>query len=98
LSLCEACPLVNASALPGHRPKRYLGGMDNRQKVIVLHGFSPEEAVAAMRALKSALPQAADAAYAMSTDTNMDWKLKDLIEHVSKEHRLYKETAKPKQN
>jgi hypothetical protein len=61
------------------------------QKVIVLHGFTPEEAVAAMRALKAALPSAADAAFATSTETNLNWKLKDLVEHVAEEHRQYRE-------
>jgi hypothetical protein len=66
------------------------------QKVIVLHGFTPEEALVAMRALKAALPSAVDAAFATSTETNLGWKLKDLVEHVAEEHRQYRETAKPK--
>ena len=36
------------------------------QKIVVLHGFTPEESLAAMRALKAALP-AADAAFATTT-------------------------------
>jgi hypothetical protein len=61
------------------------------QKVVILHGFAPEEALAAMRALKSALPSAAGAAFATSTETNLGWKLKDLVEHVAEEHRQYRE-------
>jgi hypothetical protein len=68
----------------------------DEQKIVILHGFSQDEALAAMRALKGALPTASDAAFATSTETNLGWKLKDLFEHVSKEHRLYKETAKPR--
>jgi len=64
------------------------------QKVIVLHGFDPEEALAALRALKAALPSAVDAAFATTTETNLEWKLKDLLEHVSDEHRQYREMAK----
>ena len=64
------------------------------QKVVILHGFSPEEATAAMRALKAALPSASEAAFATSTATNLGWKLKDLVEHVSEEHRQYKEMAR----
>jgi hypothetical protein len=70
----------------------------DEQKIVILHGFSPEEALVAMRAIKGALPSAADAAFATSTETNMSWKLKDLFDHVSKEHRLYRETAKIKKN
>jgi hypothetical protein len=66
------------------------------QKVVVLHGFSPEEAVAAMRALKAALPSAAEAAFATSTETNLEWKLKDLVEHVTEEHRQYREMSRKK--
>jgi hypothetical protein len=64
--------------------------MENTQKIVVMHGFSSEEAVAAMRAIKAALPGAGDAAFAMSTPTNLEWKLKDLVEHVGEEHRQMK--------
>ena len=67
------------------------------QKIVVLHGFTPEEALAAMRALNSALPSAADAAFATSTETNLGWKLAELFEHVTKEHRHYKEMAASKE-
>jgi hypothetical protein len=64
------------------------------QKIILLHGFKPEEALAAMKALKAALPSAGDAAFATTTETNLGWKLGDLIEHISEEHRLYRELPK----
>jgi hypothetical protein len=60
------------------------------QKVIVMHGFTPEEALAAMRALKAALPSGGDAAFATTTETNIGWKVGELIEHVAEEHRRYK--------
>jgi hypothetical protein len=57
-------------------------------KVIVVHGFSQEETVALMRACKAALPTLApDMAFAMSTPTSLEWKLRDLVEHVGEEHR-----------
>ncbi|MGA2546853.1 MAG: DUF3783 domain-containing protein [Rectinemataceae bacterium] len=61
------------------------------QKIIVLHGFKPEEALAAMRALKAAIPSAGDAAFATTTETNLGWKVKELIEHVTEEHRRFRE-------
>lgn len=64
------------------------------QKIVVLHGFSPEEAIAAMRALKAAIPSAHEAAFATTTETNMGWKLADLLEHVAEEHRQYREMSK----
>jgi hypothetical protein len=70
----------------------------DEQKIVILHGFSPEEALAAMRAIKGAIPSVTDAAFATSTETNMNWKLKELLDHVSKEHRLYMDAAKAKKN
>jgi hypothetical protein len=64
------------------------------QKIVLLHGFKPEDALTAMRALKAALPSATDAAFATTTETNIGWKLGDLIDHISEEHRLFKETPK----
>ncbi len=61
----------------------------SEQKVVILHGFEPEEALAAMRALKSALSSAAEAAFATTTQTNLRWKVADLVDHISEEHRLY---------
>jgi hypothetical protein len=66
----------------------------SEQKIIILHGFEPEETLVAMRALKAALPSASEAAFATTTETNLEWKLKDLVEHVSEEHRQYREMAK----
>ncbi len=59
----------------------------SEQKVVVLHGFTPEEAFAAMRALKASLPAAASAAFATTTETNLGWKVSDLVEHIADEHR-----------
>ncbi len=64
-----------------------------KQKIIVLHGFTQDEAVQAMRAVKAALPPAADAAFAMSTPTNLEWRLADLIDHVAEEHRQFRESS-----
>jgi hypothetical protein len=64
------------------------------QKVVILHGFEPEEAVAAMRALKAAQPGAGGAAFATTTETNLRWKVGYLVEHVTEEHRAH--TGVPK--
>jgi hypothetical protein len=58
-----------------------------KTKVVLLSGFSDEEALLAMRAVKAAVPEGKDIAFAMTTETNLTWKLSDLIEHVSEEHR-----------
>jgi len=63
------------------------------QKIVLLHGFTREETVAAMKAVKAAVPGAADAAFATSTPTNLGWTLRDIVEHVSEEHRSFKAAA-----
>jgi hypothetical protein len=60
-------------------------------KVVLLSGFSDEEALQTMRAVKSAIPDGKEIAFAMTTETNLTWKLSDLIEHISEEHRYAKE-------
>lgn len=57
-------------------------------KVVVMHGFSQDEALIVMRAIKSALKVQNEVAFAMSTETNMAWKLSDLVEHVREEHEF----------
>jgi len=58
-------------------------------KLILFHGLSPAEAQAAMRAVKAALNAEAGIAFAMTTETNRQWKVDDLIEHVLEEHRSF---------
>ena len=67
------------------------GSMDG--KVVFMHGFSKEEALAAMRAGKAAVADPASIAFSMSTATNLGWKVSDLVNEVSREHR---EMSKPK--
>jgi hypothetical protein len=57
--------------------------------VILMHGLSQEEAVAVMRAVKAALGDPAKAAFAMTTETSLDWKVRDLIEHLAEEHAFH---------
>ncbi len=64
------------------------------QKIVILHGFEAEEAVAVMRAVKAALPAARDAAFATSTPHNLEWKLKELVEHVTEEHEAFLRTTR----
>ncbi|HPE89947.1 MAG TPA: DUF3783 domain-containing protein [Spirochaetia bacterium] len=57
-------------------------------KVVVMHGLSRDEAIAAMRAVKAALGATDGIAFATSTETNLGWKLGDLVEHVLEEHEM----------
>lgn len=55
-------------------------------KMVLMHGFSQEEALLAMRAVKAALGTEKGVAFAMSTETNLTWLVSDLVEHVLEEH------------
>ena len=62
-------------------------------KVILLHGCSGEEIQAILKALKNTLgnEKYQKFAFCTSTPTNMDWKLKDLIDDVWEEHEFMRE-------
>jgi hypothetical protein len=62
-------------------------------KVVFLHGFTQDEAVAFMRFVKSSSALDGDTAFATSTPTNLEWKVADLMEHVLEHHE-----EKKKQN
>lgn len=44
-----------------------------------------------MRAVKSALPEAREAAFATTTPSNLEWKVSDLLEHIAEEHAWFRE-------
>jgi hypothetical protein len=64
-------------------------------KVVLLHGFSREETLQAMRAIKAAARVPEDIAFAMTTESNRKWTVEELIEHVAKEHEFMKKARKP---
>lgn len=62
-------------------------------KLVLLHGFTHAEAIAMMRTVKSAAPDPAEIAFAVTTETNLEWRVKDLVNQVREEHELL--TANP---
>ncbi len=56
------------------------------QRVVMIHGFSREETVLIMRAIKSAVQDPSGVAFTTTTPTNLEWKVKDLIDEVRQEH------------
>lgn len=70
--------------------------------VVLLHGFSQEQTIALMRAVKKAAPEngveASAIAFATSTPNNMEWKLKDLFKEVAEEHAYMTGAKKPDGN
>jgi hypothetical protein len=59
-------------------------------KFILLHGFTREELSAVMRAVKSAVMDPGEIAFAVTTDTNREWKVDDLVREVTEEHEYMK--------
>lgn len=55
-------------------------------KIVLFHGLSQQEVLVAMRAVKAALDNQKGIAFAMTTETNLEWQVSDLIEHVWEEH------------
>ena len=56
------------------------------EKLIMLHGFSQEEALGILRMIKANQEDPKEIAFCMTTETNMEWKIKDLIADVTEEH------------
>ncbi len=61
------------------------------ERVVIFHGFTREELDRVLRALKSALGRDVDLIPAVTTPTSLEWKVKDLIEELRKEHAYFKE-------
>jgi len=60
-------------------------------RAVIMYGMTKEEALAIMRAVKSVGPSMHEVAFAMSTETNIQWPLGQLVAELSEEHRMMKE-------
>ena len=56
------------------------------EKVVMLHGFSKDEVLTVMRLIKDQMKDRNDVAFCMTTPTNLDWTVKDMIKDVWEEH------------
>lgn len=56
------------------------------EKLIMFHGFSQEETLGLLKMIKANLEEPRSVAFCMTTDTNLDWKIRDLIADVTEEH------------
>lgn len=66
-------------------------------KVIFINGFTQDETIKIMRAVKSVIADPADTAFAMGTETNREWIIRDLIKEVREEHAYMKAKAPEKE-
>lgn len=63
--------------------------MDN-SKVVFLHGFTQEEITRIIRGVRSVVEDSGSVAFCMSTEKNLEWKVKDLMADVTEEHEYMK--------
>jgi hypothetical protein len=70
--------------------------MDNDFRAVVLHGFTNEEALVIMRAVKALAIGIKPTAFATTTPTSMGWKVSDLISHLAEEHGSIQEMRRIK--
>lgn len=84
----EAVNAVVEGNWPGGTPRS--GG----RRSALIAGADKTEAVALMRSFKSVLPGDADPAFALVTQTGMDWTVEEYLDHIRKEHD-YMKTADP---
>ena len=59
-------------------------------KTVILHGFSSQEALAVMRAVKAASADPGAIAFAMSTPNSVEMKLGDVLADLAEEHRYFR--------
>lgn len=57
------------------------------ERLLMIHGFSRDDTLKIMRAVKNIIKENPQGiAFTMTTPTNADWKVKDLIKEVRTEH------------
>lgn len=65
--------------------------MDRQFKAVVLHGFSNEEALEVLWAVRAIGQAGPSPAFATTTASNLEWKLGELLEHLAEEHKAMAE-------
>jgi len=62
---------------------------EGNYKTLILDGFSKEEALAVLRAVKSVSSNAKELIFAMTTDSSREMVLKDLLLDLREEHDFF---------
>lgn len=71
--------------------------MDTQEKVVILHGFNNQEIHRLLPAIREAADKDKEIVFAMTTETNLEWKVGDMIQEVTEEHRELKKLKTKKQ-
>lgn len=61
-----------------------------KEKVVILHGFSREQIFTIMRAVKSVMEVQEEIAFAMTTPHSLTLKMADVVKDVAEEHAYMK--------
>ena len=69
--------------------------MTEGYKTLILDGFSREEALAVLRAVKSSVPNPREIIFAMTTDQSKNLVLKDLLADLREEHEYFLKNPPP---
>ncbi|MFN4224655.1 MAG: DUF3783 domain-containing protein [Fervidobacterium nodosum] len=67
------------------------------RKVVLLHSFEKSEILKLMKAVKETFP-GEEIIFASTTPTSLEWKVKDLIDELNKEHEEFKKMKQNQQN
>lgn len=63
---------------------------DRGYRIVFMHGFTQDEMGRIMKGVKSVVDDLGKVAFCMSTENNVDWKIRDLIADVTEEHDYMK--------
>ncbi len=64
------------------------------EKVIIFHGFTGEELEILIKILKKDFPKYKDTILATTTETSLNWKVKELINELIEEREYFKKQSK----
>jgi len=64
--------------------------------VIIMHGIPQEKLAIVMRAVRAAL--GTEVIFSITTETNLEWTVKDLIKELISEHEYMKKFRKDNKN
>ena len=60
------------------------------ERMILIHGFSRDETLKVLRAVKENVDDPGGIAFSVTTPTNLEWPVKDLVKEVREEHEYMK--------
>lgn len=69
--------------------------MAQRERLVLLHGFTHQEIQRLLPAIKHVVEDPQSIAFAMTTPTNLEWTVAELIREVTEEHKMLTARREP---